>query len=105
MLAIVKIQEGYCVVDLDEDTKLFDSLEEAQEIAGGILLEARSQTNKMKTYSKKMGKIMNKNDEEDGGTKALTWDSGRTAAEYLKKGMSSLAQKHIRLGKLWKKTQ
>lgn len=57
MLAIVKIQEGYCVVDLDEDTELFDSIEEAQEIAGSIISEARSSYNKEKNWLKKAKKI------------------------------------------------
>jgi hypothetical protein len=51
MLAIIKIQEGYAVVDLDEDTELFESLDEAED----MMLEYMSK-GKLHKYQKKYWK-------------------------------------------------
>lgn len=84
MLTIIKINEGFCVVDLDEDTQLFDSIEEAQEVAGNVILEKhnRSEENKLKNYDKKFYSIQKKK----GKNAAAMWASGKVAANSKKKG-------------------
>jgi hypothetical protein len=63
MLTIVKIEEGFMVVDINEDTEIFETIEEAEEICGQTILEARSDLNRRKNRQKR--DIMTQNSPEN----------------------------------------